>query len=54
MPVFRSHDPTQLNAQGNDHGSQYRSALFPHDDNQTLIAKKVFEEVQEKVSLLSN
>ncbi|UZJ52972.1 hypothetical protein CBS101457_002292 [Exobasidium rhododendri] len=45
---FRSHDPTQLNAQGNDRGSQYRSALFPHNDNQLSIVKKVMAEVQEK------
>jgi peptide-methionine (S)-S-oxide reductase len=45
---FRSHDPTQLNAQGNDRGTQYRSAIFPHDANQTSIVKKVMQEVQEK------
>lgn len=46
---YRSHDPTQLNAQGNDRGSQYRSALFPHDDEQLSIVKKVTQEVQDKV-----
>ncbi|ETS63055.1 hypothetical protein PaG_02830 [Moesziomyces aphidis] len=45
---YRTHDPTQLNQQGNDRGTQYRSAVFAHDQNQLDIAKKVTEEVQKK------
>jgi peptide-methionine (S)-S-oxide reductase len=41
LQIFFSvaHDPTQLNYQGPDHGSQYRSALFPTDDAQRKVAE---------------
>lgn len=36
---FKSHDPTTLNRQGNDTGTQYRSAIFYNDDAQKLAAE---------------
>jgi len=42
---FRLHDPTTLNRQHNDIGSQYRSAIFYHDEEQREIAERVREEV---------
>ncbi len=42
---FKMHDPTQLNRQGHDVGTQYRSAIFYHSDEQ----KRQAEEIKKKL-----
>jgi methionine-S-sulfoxide reductase len=42
---FRLHDPTTLNRQGNDMGSQYRSAIFWNSEEQRRTAEQVVTEI---------
>ena len=47
---FESHDPTTLNSQGPDFGTQYRSEIFYFNESQKKIAEKVLTRINEKLS----
>ena len=59
---FQIHDPTTLNSQGPDVGTQYRSEIFYLNDSQKKLAEKILKDTNErllgkvvtKISLLKN
>ncbi len=47
---FQIHDPTTLNSQGPDFGTQYRSEIFYLNDKQKVVAEKILKDIDKKLS----
>lgn len=47
---FKIHDPTTLNSQGPDFGTQYRSEIFYHNEEQKKIAKEVLNQIDKQLN----
>ncbi len=45
---FKTHDPTTLNKQGADVGTQYRSGIYYHNDSQRQIAEKILKQIEQE------
>jgi peptide-methionine (S)-S-oxide reductase len=48
---FAIHDPTSIDRQGNDSGTQYRSAIFYHNEEQRRLAEEIIVELSDDFSL---
>lgn len=50
---FKTHDPTTLNRQGGDTGTQYRSSIFYHNEEQKQISEKIIKELDDAGAFMS-